>query len=47
MSSAQSVTATFNLQTFNLTVAKAGTGLGTVTSAPAGINCGATCTVRL
>ena len=44
MSSARSVTATFKLQTFNLTVAKAGTGLGTVTSAPAGINCGATCT---
>ncbi len=28
---------------FTLTVTKAGTGTGTVTSAPAGINCGATC----
>ena len=43
MSSAQSVTATFNVQTFTLTVIKPGTGAGTVTSAPAGINCGATC----
>jgi uncharacterized repeat protein (TIGR02543 family) len=30
--------------TFALSVAKAGTGTGTVTSSPAGINCGATCT---
>ena len=29
---------------FVLTVTKAGTGSGTVTSSPAGINCGATCT---
>ena len=29
--------------TFALTVAKAGTGSGTVTSSPTGINCGATC----
>jgi hypothetical protein len=28
---------------FNLTVSKTGTGSGTVTSSPAGINCGATC----
>jgi hypothetical protein len=28
---------------FTLTVSKSGTGTGTVTSAPAGINCGATC----
>jgi hypothetical protein len=44
MSSAQSVTATFNQQSFNLAVSKSGTGAGTVTSAPAGITCGATCT---
>ena len=41
---AKSVTATFNLPTFALTVSKAGTGVGLVTSNPAGINCGATCT---
>ncbi|MDC4223902.1 MAG: PA14 domain-containing protein [Candidatus Manganitrophus sp.] len=40
---AKSVTATFNLQTFNLSVAKAGTGTGAVTSSPGGINCGTTC----
>lgn len=35
--------ATFDLQTFTLTVNKTGSGGGTVTSQPAGINCGATC----
>ena len=45
MSAAQSVTATFTLDpVFHaLTVSKMGTGSGTVTSDPAGINCGATC----
>jgi List-Bact-rpt repeat protein len=44
MSAAQSVSATFNLAPpVTLTVVKAGTGTGTVTSAPAGINCGLTC----
>ena len=45
MSAAQSVTATFTLDpVFHaLTVSKTGTGSGTVTSNPAGINCGATC----
>ena len=42
-----SVTATFNNPlippTFTLTVAKQGTGSGTVTSIPAGINCGTDC----
>jgi len=37
------VVASFAPITHTLTVAKAGTGGGTVTSAPAGINCGATC----
>ncbi|MBI3802446.1 MAG: hypothetical protein HY282_01620 [Nitrospirae bacterium] len=41
MNAAKSVTATFTLKTFVLTVNK--TGNGTVTSAPAGINCGSTC----
>jgi hypothetical protein len=40
MNSVMNVTATFTLQTFTLTVAKAGTGQGTVTSSPPGINCG-------
>jgi hypothetical protein len=49
MDQARSVTATFDLipvvppPSFTLTVGKNGTGSGTVTSAPAGINCGATC----
>jgi hypothetical protein len=43
MSAAKSVTATFNLQFFSLTVTKSGLGGGTVTSSPAGISCGSTC----
>jgi Ca2+-binding RTX toxin-like protein len=43
MSAARSVNATFNEQTFALSVTKAGAGTGTVTSSPAGINCGADC----
>ena len=43
MTAAQSVTATFTLNTYALTVTKAGAGSGTVTSAPTGITCGATC----
>ncbi len=43
MNAAQNVTATFTLQSYTLTVSKTGTGSGTVTSSPAGINCGATC----
>ncbi|MFN7952340.1 MAG: putative Ig domain-containing protein [bacterium] len=43
MDAAKSVTATFGLDSFALTVAKAGKGVGTVTSSPAGISCGATC----
>lgn len=38
-----SVTATFSLNAVALTVTLAGTGSGTVTSSPAGINCGTTC----
>jgi uncharacterized repeat protein (TIGR02543 family) len=44
MSEARSVTATFNLQIYTLTVTKAGTGSGTVTSSPGGIDCGPECT---
>jgi hypothetical protein len=43
MSAAREVTATFNLAKRQLTVSKIGSGTGTVTSSPAGINCGATC----
>jgi PASTA domain/Divergent InlB B-repeat domain len=43
MSQARSVTATFALVKHTLSVAKAGEGGGTVTSAPSGISCGATC----
>ena len=39
----KSCTATFTLLTFTLTAATAGTGSGTVTSAPAGIDCGEDC----
>src|SRR3972149_5895759 len=41
--SAKGCTATFNLQTNTLSVSKTGTGSGTVTSSPAGINCGIDC----
>src|SRR5436190_2248263 len=43
MSTAKTVTATFKLLERTLTVEKKGTGTGTVTSSPAGIECGATC----
>ena len=48
MTAARAVTATFNSSatTFALTVTKAGTGAGTVTSSPAGISCGATCSAN-
>jgi hypothetical protein len=40
MTGARSVTATFMLQRFALSVARSGGGNGTVTSNPSGINCG-------
>ncbi|HEU5133597.1 MAG TPA: GDSL-type esterase/lipase family protein [Steroidobacteraceae bacterium] len=44
MTQARSVTATFNAASLiSLSVVKAGTGSGTVTSSPSGINCGAAC----
>jgi hypothetical protein len=45
MDAPKAVTATFTLNPVNyvLTVTKPGTGTGTVTSSPAGIDCGATC----
>ena len=44
MDAAKSCTATFSLDTHTLTASKAGTGSGTVTSSPAGIDCGSDCT---
>lgn len=47
VSTTTTVTATFNLPApppFTVTVNKNGTGSGTITSAPAGINCGGDCT---
>ncbi|MFO0597668.1 MAG: hypothetical protein U0228_20345 [Myxococcaceae bacterium] len=44
ISAVTSVSATFTRETFDLTVVRAGTGAGTVTSSPAGVSCGATCT---
>jgi len=43
MDAAKTVTATFSLNAYTLTVDKAGTGTGTVTSDPLGIDCGADC----
>ncbi len=43
VTSAVTVTATFTLKTFPLTVVRAGTGSGTVTSGDGAINCGSTC----
>jgi uncharacterized protein (DUF2141 family) len=45
MAQARSVTASFNAAAtnYNLSVSKTGVGNGTVTSNPAGINCGSTC----
>ena len=44
MNDARQVTAVFTATRFALTVTRAGSGAGTVTSIPAGIDCGATCT---
>ena len=43
MDAAKAVTATFALPTYALTINKAGTGTGTITSSPTGISCGTTC----
>ncbi len=37
------ISASFTANTYTLSVTKAGTGTGTITSSPAGINCGSTC----
>ena len=43
LTAATTVTATFDVPTFTLTVTKAGTGSGTVTGTPAGLTCGTSC----
>ncbi len=47
MSAARNVNAEFAVVLFDLTVSKSGTGGGTVTSSPAGINCGSDCSESL
>ncbi len=47
MDVAKSATASFALQTFVLSVTKAGTGSGVVNAPSAGINCGSLCTATL
>ncbi|MBI4824805.1 MAG: InlB B-repeat-containing protein [Nitrospirae bacterium] len=47
ITAAKSVTAAFTLNTNDLTVTKSGTGSGTVTSSPSGINCGNDCSETL
>jgi hypothetical protein len=51
MSTAKSVTATFELEPgfslYTLTVTKGGTGGGTVTSSPVGIDCGSSCSAEV
>jgi hypothetical protein len=47
MNAAATVIATFTLNKYALTVTKGGTGTGSVTSSPAGINCGATCSATV
>src|SRR6202008_1674774 len=42
---ANAVTATFNVNGGIVSIARSGTGAGTVVSTPAGIVCGATCAV--
>jgi Ca2+-binding RTX toxin-like protein len=44
MDTDKNCTATFDIETFTLTANKTGTGNGTLTSSPAGIDCGADCT---
>jgi len=44
--SAQTISANFNLNAYTLAILKAGSGSGTVTSSPAGINCGTTCSAN-
>ncbi|MDA0243290.1 MAG: hypothetical protein OT477_07725 [Chloroflexi bacterium] len=44
LNTSETVTATFTLNQYELAITKIGVGSGLVTSTPAGLNCGATCT---
>jgi hypothetical protein len=44
MDAAKNVQATFNRNMMSVSVAKSGTGSGTVSSSPSGVDCGSTCT---
>jgi len=46
MDSDKTIYANFDLVHYGLTITKSGTGSGTVTSSPAGINCGSTCSYQ-
>ena len=46
MNADKSVTATFTAANYLLTVNKSGSGTGSVTSSPSGINCGSTCSAN-
>ncbi|MEW6001249.1 MAG: choice-of-anchor D domain-containing protein [Nitrospirota bacterium] len=43
VTASHAISASFAINTYSLTVSKNGTGTGTVTSSPAGINCGSDC----
>ena len=47
MTAARSVTATFEPSRYLLSVARSGTGAGSVSSSPAGISCGSTCSASM
>lgn len=46
MNTASSVTASFTTNSYQLTASKTGSGNGTITSSPASISCGATCSAN-
>ena len=47
MTASRSVTASFDMTSYPLSVSLSGEGAGTVTSSPSGINCGTTCSTSL
>jgi subtilisin family serine protease len=47
MTAARSVTATFDVSRYTLSVSRSGEGTGSVSSSPSGISCGATCSASL
>ena len=47
MTAARSVTATFDVSRYTLSVSRSGEGAGSVSSSPSGISCGATCSASM